>query len=118
MVYLESMLTLILDYATDVKVLIVTDEATRLDVVLHTWGYTDGIATWQAPRVKDSHPYSLTWAHKKAIREEIAKGDFSSVVYMEDDTHLSWAALVSCAGYEGSRATGLYAVHISDRTES
>lgn len=97
LVYLESMLTLIGGYETEVRILVVTDEAAKLGVVLSMWGYT-GIKLWQTPREgDDGNLYSLVWAHKEAIEEEISRQDFTAVVYMEDDTRLSWASLTSWA---------------------
>jgi hypothetical protein len=97
MVYLESMLDIIDRYETNVTTLVVTDEAAKLNVVLRNWGYTDGFSCWQAPSANDSHPYSLVWAHKMAIEEATLKINYTSIVYMEDDTRLSWAALTSWA---------------------
>ena len=97
MVYVEYMLMLLSTYKTNVTTLIVTDEAVKLDRVLRDRGYTNGVRAWQAPKDNDTHPYSLVWAHKLAIEEEIAQGNYTAYVYMEDDTHLSWTALTTWA---------------------
>jgi hypothetical protein len=75
----------------------VTHEAAKLNIVLRNWVYTDRFSTCQAPRDNDSHPYSLVWAHKMAIEEATLKSDCTSILCMEDDTRLSWAALTSWA---------------------
>jgi len=104
LVYLESMINMIASYETDISILIVTDDLIKVNTTLSRWGYADTVRLWQAADdplcATVDHPtcrFSLLWEHKAAVREEIASSDYTAVVYLEDDTHLTWGALTSWA---------------------
>lgn len=102
LVYLATMLDLIPTYETQVDVLIITDNSKPLHTILSNWGYFNSshpmIRVWQAPTSKDENKYSLLWAHRQAIEEALEKhSDYTSFIYMEDDTHLTWPSVVSWA---------------------
>lgn len=45
----------------------------------------------------DKNTYSILWSHRKLIEEQLPQADYTSIIYMEEDTRLSWPALISCA---------------------
>jgi hypothetical protein len=96
------MLDLIQTYETRVDVLIITDNKKPLHTILSSWGYFNSsnpmIQVMQAPTSKDKNKYSLLWAHRQAIEEALEKHPgYTSFIYMEDDTHLTWPSVVSWA---------------------
>lgn len=106
LVYLESMMAATTTYKTDVDILIVTDNARNVKRVLEHWGYFENLRVWQAPEETlniEEEEYSLLWGHKVAIEEQLegenqnGRGEYTSVIYVEDDTRLGWATLVSWA---------------------
>ncbi|EWM29058.1 hypothetical protein Naga_100024g48 [Nannochloropsis gaditana] len=102
LVYLTSMLDLIQTYETKVDVLIVTNNDKALHKFLAARGYIEKsnptIQLWQAPTSNDSNKYSLLWVHRQAIEKAVERHpNYTSIFYMEDDTHLSWPTVVSWA---------------------
>ncbi|EWM22808.1 hypothetical protein Naga_100178g6 [Nannochloropsis gaditana] len=102
LVYLTAMLDLIQTYETRVDVLIVTDNDEALHKILAAWGYMGNsnptLQLWQAPTTDDKHKYSLLWAHRQAIEDAVERHPgYTSIFYMEDDTHLTWPTVVSWA---------------------
>lgn len=47
--------------------------------------------------IGDDNKYWLAWCHRKAIKLAVANRSYDTVVYMEDDTRLTWPVLVSWA---------------------
>ena len=45
----------------------------------------------------DENTYSILWSHRKVIEEQLPHADYTSIIYIEDDTRLSWPALISWA---------------------
>lgn len=98
LLYLEAILSLASSYRTVVDILVITDDANNLREVIASWGYAETVSVWSAAKHDgDLHKYSLLWAHKAAIQDHVPGSTYTSVVYLEDDTRLSWASLVSWA---------------------
>jgi len=102
LVYLAVMLDVIRTYETQVDIVIVTDNGKALTRVLEEWGYLKDInprlQIWQAPPSNDSNKYALLWAHRQAVEEQLERQpDYTSVIYMEDDTRLNWPTVISWA---------------------
>lgn len=95
LVYLEAVLNIATSYQTKLEIIIVTNKASQLNAAVQGWGFN--VSVWQAPAGPANEPYQLVWAHKQAIEEALARESYTSVVYMEDDTRLSWASLISWA---------------------
>ena len=118
LIYLEQVLNEVAAYRTKVDVLIVTDRKQAVTSALYSWGRQaervangHSLAVWQADPslappaaadgevVKRQPKYGLLWAHRAAIEHQLRSvgHDYSAVVYIEDDTRLSWPAVVSWA---------------------
>lgn len=102
LVYLATMLDVIRTYETQVDVVIVTDNDKALTRILDEWGYLQGgnprLQIWQAPATTDTQKYALLWAHRQAVEEQLKRHpDYTSIIYMEDDTRLSWPTVTSWA---------------------
>ena len=53
---------------------------------------------WQYEKVDDDeNQYALLWEHHVVVEKLTAKNNYSSVIYMEDDTHLPWSHIESQA---------------------
>ena len=102
LLYLATVLDTIRTYKTQVNVVVVTDNGQALRRVLGGWGHLNNsnprLQIWQAPPTNDPQKDSLLWAHRQAVEEQFEQNhDYTSVLYMEDDTRLSWPAVVSWA---------------------
>ena len=102
LIYLAAVLDTIRTYETQVHVVIVTDNDNALTRVLEGWGHLNDsnprLHIWQAPFTNDTNKHALLWAHRQAIEEQLEHHpNFTSIIYMEDDTRLSWPAVVSWA---------------------
>ncbi|WIA23248.1 hypothetical protein OEZ85_000019 [Tetradesmus obliquus] len=79
-------------------VLLVTDKADALQHVVQRLLLPLNISYHQAQKPpNDNNQYWVTWEHRAAIEQAAAKKNYSTVVYMEDDTRLTWRTLVSWA---------------------
>lgn len=102
LIYLAALLDTIRTYETRVHVVIVTDHERALYRTLQKWEHFDystlTLQIWQAPSTNDTNKHALLWAHRQAIEEQLEHHpNFTSIIYMEDDTRLSWPAVVSWA---------------------
>ena len=97
LVYLESVLATAASYQTDVDILIVTDNGSSLSALIASWGWAHSVRVWEAKEDADERLYSLLWTHKNAIEEQLEHADYTTVIYLEDDTRLSWTMVISWA---------------------
>ncbi len=51
---------------------------------------------WQYEKVDDDeNQYALLWEHHVVVEKLTAKNNYSSIIYLEDDTHLPWSHIES-----------------------
>lgn len=91
---------------TRVDSLIVTDQASPLKTGLRGMSAmlhgVQQLEVWQPnneqiDQTKSIGQYWLTYQHRFAIQSKLKQEDYTAVLYMEDDTFLSWPAIVSWA---------------------
>ena len=101
LIYLETLLDTTRTYETPVDIVIVTDNGPAVEKVLETWGWAINNSTLKVrcPTLEpeDTNPHALLWAHRPVIEEELPRANYTSLIYMEDDTPLSWPTLMSWA---------------------
>lgn len=100
LIYLEVLLSVVATYRTEYHVVIVTDvHASVLEAAMGDWNLPFRPDIWSAITSERDHKFWLLWEHKNAIEHYIhqIKHNATSVLYMEDDTKLSWPALLSWA---------------------
>lgn len=102
LIYLTTMLDTIRTYKTRVHVVIVTNQAQALRRALQKTKLFSGnnptLQITQAPPTEDTNEHALLWAHRKVIEDQLdLYPNFTSIIYMEDDTRLSWPAVISWA---------------------
>lgn len=102
LIYLTTILDTIRTYETRVHVVIVTDNERALRRALRKIEPFNGnnrtLQISRAPPTKDTNKHALLWAHRQVIEEQFDRyPNFTSIIYMEDDTRLSWPAVVSWA---------------------
>lgn len=100
LVYLNMLLQTVSKYHTSVTVCVVTDQPQNLQHVLQVWRFRD-TTVCSVPKTEqaqeDNNRYSLLWHHRSVMAEAHRTGEYTSFLYMEDDTKLSWPVLVSWA---------------------
>lgn len=98
--YLQTMILVASRYPTNVTIVIVTNNGAALENVKYFFGWPENVEIWEyIDKSGDAeNKYSLLWGHRKLIESKIEAGfDYSSVIYMEDDTLLTWTAIISWA---------------------
>ena len=101
LIYLETLLDTTRAYETTVDIVIVTDNGPAVENVLGSWGWAmnDSTLKVRCPTLdrEDVSPHALLWAHRSVIEEELPRASYTSIIYTEDDTPLSWPTLISWA---------------------
>lgn len=105
--HLEVMLREALAYESEeVDILLITDDATSLRRTLATLRLPLNMSFYEgkqdpAEREADAkyamNEYWLAWEHRKAIEAAVSTKNYTTVLYMEDDTRMPWPSLVSWA---------------------
>lgn len=80
--------------------IIVTDQANILSTALHSIGQATSLKhleVWQPQTPSSNNTYWLTYEHRRAVEHKLQEKDYSTVLYMEDDTYITWPVIVSWA---------------------
>lgn len=96
---LEIVLKTAATYRTNITVVLVTNNADSLKKAVARMSLRYKYTFWDSkpPADKaDGHGHGggngwwLMWEHKKAIKEAVAKGNYTSVLHLEDDYRVTW----------------------------
>mmetsp|Transcript_6346 Transcript_6346/g.18245 ORF Transcript_6346/g.18245 Transcript_6346/m.18245 type:complete len:432 (-) Transcript_6346:294-1589(-) len=107
LVFLKFTLSIVSTWRTKVDVCLITDGEEALQKVLNRWAFPGvRICPFTAPLPseersfiggieRDVAKWALLWAHREVFETQLQTYDHTAFIYLEDDTEISWEALLS-----------------------
>ncbi|KAK9813224.1 hypothetical protein WJX72_011004 [[Myrmecia] bisecta] len=98
LVYLQQAIENMIAYPTIVVICINTDLPRNLQNVLDVWDLPHVTVCNETRVVDDDNKYALLWEHRAVMAMAATSGqEYGCFIYIEDDTHIPWEAMVSWA---------------------